>query len=76
MVIAWIDRSRWEEKHGNVRLIWIDQKTSKVEKKRKNRKKRVFGITVQRKCFAEIFKNRLKHNEVLQNSRSGETAIF
>ena len=47
MVIAWIDRSRWEEKRGDIRLIWIDQKKSKIGKKRENRKKQVFGITGQ-----------------------------
>ena len=35
MVTIWTDRSRWEEKHGDVCLLWIDQRKSKIAKNRK-----------------------------------------
>ena len=38
MITRPIDRSRWEDSHGDIHLIWIDRKKSKTEKTEKKNK--------------------------------------
>ena len=50
MVTIWIGRSRWENLHGDIHLIWIDQK----DRKCRQSKRFDIGIDENSEVFSEV----------------------